>query len=303
MLERTRTGLKEMPSNAAWLLSRALKPAEAIGTAAESAAAGARDRGLKVGAAVVDAAPVGGDAVELRVRRAQNAAERAQEAEDRALEAAKESKARADHVREVEERGHARVKGVERETAREVRQRVAEAQKTADLYVKQQREAAEEDAEEQVHEVQGEVDDELEEAQQDAEESRQRAEELVEDATEARAEAKRLADEAVEAARAAAEEASREAQELAVEAEQLTTDAEARVEATEQLREDLVTAAKQTVRELNRNPRNGGLKSYNKPELLDLAASMGVEGRTNMTKGELVEVLTRAAARGEGNRR
>ena len=36
MLERTRTGLKEMPSNAAWLLTRALKPAEAIGSAAGS---------------------------------------------------------------------------------------------------------------------------------------------------------------------------------------------------------------------------------------------------------------------------
>ena len=30
--ERTRTGLREMPSNAAWLLSRALKPADAVGT-------------------------------------------------------------------------------------------------------------------------------------------------------------------------------------------------------------------------------------------------------------------------------
>ena len=30
--DRTRTGLREMPSNAAWLLSRALKPAEAVGT-------------------------------------------------------------------------------------------------------------------------------------------------------------------------------------------------------------------------------------------------------------------------------
>jgi colicin import membrane protein len=302
VFERTRTGLKEMPSNAAWLLSRALKPAEAIGTAAGSAAAGARDRGLKVGAAVVDAAPVGGDSVELRVRRAEDAAERAQEAEDRALEAARESKARADHVREVGERGRDRVKTVERETARDIRQRVTEAQRTADAYVKHEREAAEADAEEQVHDVEDEVDGELEEAQRDAEESRQRAEELVEDATEARAEAKRLADEAVEAARSAAEEASREAQELAVEAEQRATDAEARVEATEQLREDLVAAAKQTVRELNRNPRNGGLKSYNKPELLELAASIGVEGRTNMTKGELVKVIT-SAARGAGDER
>ena len=68
--ERTRTGLREMPSNAAWLLSRALNPAEAVGTAAESATAGARDQGRKVSAAVVDAAPVGGDSVEIRMKRA-----------------------------------------------------------------------------------------------------------------------------------------------------------------------------------------------------------------------------------------
>ena len=60
LLERTRTGLREMPSNAAWLVSRALRPADAIGSAAESAGAGARDRGRKVKAAVVDAAPIGG---------------------------------------------------------------------------------------------------------------------------------------------------------------------------------------------------------------------------------------------------
>ena len=56
--ERARTGLRDMPSNAAWLLSRALKPAEAVGDAAESATAGARDRGREVTAAVLDAAPV-----------------------------------------------------------------------------------------------------------------------------------------------------------------------------------------------------------------------------------------------------
>ena len=50
---------------------------------AESATAGARDRGAEVRAAVVDAAPLGGDSVEVRMRRAQEAAERAREAEDR----------------------------------------------------------------------------------------------------------------------------------------------------------------------------------------------------------------------------
>ena len=91
MFERTRTGLREMPSNAAWLLSRALKPARH----SETLRTGARDQGRKVRAAVVDAAPVG-DSIEIRMRRAQDAAERAREAEERAVEAAQESKERAD---------------------------------------------------------------------------------------------------------------------------------------------------------------------------------------------------------------
>ena len=146
MLERTRTGLREMPSNAAWLLSRVLKPAEAVGTAAESAAVGVRDRGRKVGAAVVDAAPVGGDSVEIRMKRAQDAAERAREAEERAVDAARESKDLADHARQVSERGRARLREVDREASQRVKQRVAEAQKAAEEFVKHERLAAEADA-------------------------------------------------------------------------------------------------------------------------------------------------------------
>src|SRR5690242_2854182 len=99
--EQTRTGLRDLPSNAAWLLSRVLKPAEAVGTATESAATAARDRGRKVRAAVVDAAPIGGDSVEIRMRRAQEAIERARDAEDRAVEAAQESKERSEQARAV----------------------------------------------------------------------------------------------------------------------------------------------------------------------------------------------------------
>src|SRR5687768_18401367 len=133
-----------MPSNAAWLVSRALNPVEALG----DAAAGARDQGRKVTAAVVDATPVG-DSVGIRARRAHDAAERAREAEERAVEAARESKALADRAREVSERGRARVQDVDRETSREVKQRVAEAQKAAEEFVKRERQAAEADAEEQ----------------------------------------------------------------------------------------------------------------------------------------------------------
>jgi Rho termination factor, N-terminal domain len=295
LLERTRTGLREMPSNAAWLLSRALKPADGLGTAAESVAAGARDRGRKARAAVVDAAPVGGDSVEIRMRRAQDAGERAREAEERAVEAARESKDLAEHARQVSESGRARLRDVERETSRDVKQRVAEAQKAADEFVKQERQAAEADAEQRRQEVQEEVDDDVEEAQGEAEASQQRAEELVEDAAEKLAEARRLADEAAEAARAAAEEANSRAQQLASEAEQQANDAEARVTAVEQIREHSVAWAKHTARELNRDSTKSGLKSYNKPELVELAAGIGIEGRTRMSKRELVDAIAKAS--------
>jgi hypothetical protein len=294
LLDRTRTGLREMPSNAAWLLSRVFRPAEAIGTAAESARAGARDQRRKVGAAIVDAAPVGRDSVEIRVRRAQDAAERAREAEDRAVEAARESKVLADHARRVSEHGRARMKEVERETSRYVERRLAEAQKDADEFVKRERQAAEADAADQRREVQEEVDLENDEAQRDAEDSQRGAQELVEDATEKLAEARRLADEAAEAARVAADEANRQAQQLANEAEQQASDAEARVKATERLGDDLVASAKQTARNL-RGTTNGGLKSYSKPELVELAVSIGINAPTSMTKPELISAITKAS--------
>jgi len=126
LAQRARTGLREMPTNAAWLLSRALKPAEAVGSAAESATATARDRGREVTAAVLDAAPVGGDSVDVRMKRAREAAERARDAEEQAVEAARESKERSDHARRLSERGRARMNEVDRETTRRVKQRVAE---------------------------------------------------------------------------------------------------------------------------------------------------------------------------------
>ena len=56
LAERTRAGLREMPSNAAWLVSRA------------------RDRRRQLSAAVVDASPVGGNSVETQMKRAREAA-------------------------------------------------------------------------------------------------------------------------------------------------------------------------------------------------------------------------------------
>ena len=280
-----------MPSNAAWLLSQVVKPADAIG----GAAAGARDKGRKVPPAVVDAVPPG-DSVEIRVRRARDAAERAREAEERAVEAARESKALAERAGAVSDRGRARLAEVDRETSRQIKHRVAEAQKAAEEFVRRERQAAEEDAAEQREEVEEEVEDEIAEAETEAEESQRRAEELVEDATQALAEARRLSDEAAEAARSAAEEASRQAQQLENEAKHQASDAEARVNATEELRERAAAIAKLAAHELEREGTNG-LDAYKKPELVELAATIGIEGRTDMRKDELIDAITKAARR------
>ena len=293
--EQTSTGLREMPSNAAWLVSRALKPVEEVGTKSESATSGIRDRGRRLRAALIDAAPVGGDSVELRMERARDASERAREAEEEAVAAEEEALERSDYAERVREGGRARVAEVDRETSRWVKERITEAQKAADEAVERERRAAEADAEEQQEQVQAEVDDEIDAAQGDAEGAREHADELVEDATEKLAEARRLAEEAVEAARAAAEEASRQAQQLADEAEQQSSYAEAQVAETEKLRKQARATAKDGAGKLKGGATNGDLESYKKPQLVELAAGIGIEGRTTMTKGELVDAIAKAS--------
>ena len=171
MFERTRTGLREMPSNAAWLLSQALKPAEAVG----DAAAGARDQGRKVTAAVVDAAPVG-DSVEIRARRAHDAAEapgrpRSEQSRPRGVQGACRPRARGERARSRSRQGNRPRDDPGGQAA------LAEAEKAAAEYVKRERQEAEADAEEQRLEVEEEVEDEIAEAEGDAEASQRRAEE------------------------------------------------------------------------------------------------------------------------------
>jgi hypothetical protein len=293
LLERTRIGLREMPSNTAWLVSRVLGSKDAVGTVAESAAARARDQGRRLTEAVADVTAAGGDSIQIRMKRAQDAADRARDAEDRAIEAAQEAKERSDHALRVSERGRARVKEVDRETTRRLEQRVKQLQKEAEEALKRELQAADAEAEEQRREVYAEVEDESERAQSEAEAAQQRAEELVEDAREKMAQAKLLADEAAEAARAAAEDARRHAQQLARDAEQQAKEAEARVGDAEELRARSEATTKET-QELGRGPTNGDLQSYKKSELLELASTIGIDGRTNMTKDELIDAIEKA---------
>ena len=63
------------------------------------------------------------------------------------------------------------------------------------------------------------------------------------------------------------------------------------------MRERADADAKTTTRKIKREQVNGDLKERTKPELLDLAAAVEVEGRTTMTKAELVKAIDKEAAR------
>lgn len=84
-------------------------------------------KGRRLSEAVASARSAG-DSIELRLKRAQDAADRAREAEERAVEAAQEAEERSDHALHVSERGRARVDEVDRETAREQERRIKKAE-------------------------------------------------------------------------------------------------------------------------------------------------------------------------------
>jgi colicin import membrane protein len=283
--ESAGTGLRELPSNAAWLLSQVL-PSE-TGRVADT-----RDTARRLRASVEDATPIG-DSVETRMKRARAAAERAQRAEEEALAAAEESKRTSDHARVVAERNRTQVAELKRELKRRVEQTVAEARRAAEQQIEQERAAARADADDEFEQRQGEAEAETQTARQDAEMAQQRAQELVAEARQRLAEARELADEATRAARAAAEEAHRQAQALADDAEQQARAADQKVAAAEQVR--MAATGESRAQRLGSRPVNGDLESRSKAELLELAAAMDVEGRTNLTKAELISAIKQAS--------
>jgi colicin import membrane protein len=295
VVERALGGIRDMPSNARWLVSRFGDSTHAVGAAAESAATVARDQSRRLSEAVADAMPVGDDSIQLRMKRAQDAADRAREVEERAVAAAQEAKQRSDHALQVTERGRVRVKEVDRDVTRELERRIRQAERDAEALLRREQLAAREEAEQRRHAVRAEVEEESERAQREAEEAQQHAEALVEEAREQMADAKRLADEAAEAAGAAADQAHRHAEQLARDAEREAREVAAQVDLVERLRERTAETARGTVSDGESIPPNGELQSYKKSELVELASAIGIEGRTSMTKDELVGAIRRAS--------
>ena len=297
--DQARNGLKDLPANASWLLSRALEPAEAAGDAAESAAADTRDRARKVKASVKDAVP-GGDSVEERMKRAREAAERAQDAEAEAVEAAREAKERSERAKEVGEQGRqARGGGQagERGQRRGPRGRGPAGGRPRRWPPSAPRRSA--DAEAEVRRGgAGRPARQAEAAQQEAEEAQaQRQGSRWRRPTSGWPRPGGWPTRPARPRARPPRQAQRQAEQLAADADEQRRQADAKVEAAEAVRQRADTDAKTTTRKIKREQVNGDLKERTKPELLDLAAAVEVEGRTTMTKAELVKAIDKESAR------
>jgi len=161
LLKRAAQGVREMPSNAAWLVDRVAGSTDSVGEATGSVTSRARDQARRLGEAVATATPGGGDSITVRLKRAQDAADRARDAEERAAEAAQDAKDRANHALHVSERARARVDEVDREAARDELRRIRKAEKQAEELVRRERAAAKDDAERRRREARAEVASEL----------------------------------------------------------------------------------------------------------------------------------------------
>ena len=154
--------------------------------------------------------------------------------------------------------------------------------------------AAEADASGHVDEVAAQNEAEREEAARRAEEAHERAEAEMAAAQEQLAHARALADEAAEAARAAADEAHRRARAMTEQAEAQSRAADERATEADKARGSVVDQTAEFVREADAAPAAEDIADKTKAELLDLAASLEIDGRSAMTKDELVQAVRKA---------
>ena len=109
------SGLRDVPRNGAWLLSKALGPPVA---ATEATAHDTADGLRRMTIAVADKLPGAPDSVGIKLKRAETAVARAKEAERRALAEAQNASELADAAKSVSEDGKRRVREATSEGSR-----------------------------------------------------------------------------------------------------------------------------------------------------------------------------------------
>ena len=288
-------GIRDLPRNGAWLLSKALK------SASSSVAHDATDSLRRATIAVAERVPGGPDPVGIKLRRAESAVAQAKQAERQALAEARVADERAEAARGVAEAGKQRVREATQEGRDEVARRTRGAREHFDRLVEQVREEARQDVEERVGRLTAETNAESERAKDDAVRVAEHAQTLIDDAHEQMDEARALVADATAAAEEAAEQARAQAQAISDQAEQRAGSAHQIVEDARKTEKALKTEVASAVRAEQGQRTTERLGNHTRAELLELAQPLGIQGASRMTKDQLVRAV-RSASRSQKRR-
>jgi colicin import membrane protein len=285
------TGIKDLPRNGAWVLSKAVGSPTSGGSVSGSATDAAR----RISAAVADVLPGSHDSVEVRLKRAEAAVASAKQAEQEALAQARDADNLAEAAKYVAEQSRQRLREATREGKQEIERRTQEARRNLEQQVEQEREQASQDVAGRLEKVTSEVQAHIDESRQAAEEAAQRAKERIAEAHKQMAAARTLAAEATRAAQEAAEQAHQQARAVAEQADQNAGTADrllADARGTENVLADETARAVQAERQYEVPER---LNEHTKAELLDIAHPLEIQGAGRMTKDQLVRSIQRAS--------
>lgn len=285
-------GIKELPRNGAWVVSRIVG---SPGAGVASASGAATDAARRVSAAMADALPGGHDSVEIRLNRAEAAVMKAKKAEQEALAEAQSADRRAEAAKTVAEQGRERMREATREGKQEIERRTKEARQQLDRQLEQERERASQDVADRLEKLTAEVQAHIDESRQDAEDAARRAQERIDQAHEQMAAARVLAADATKAAQDAAEQAHQQVKAVAEEAEQHAGTADRvlnNARGTEEWLASETARAVQAEREYDVPER---LDEHTKAELIDIAHALQIPGAARMQKTPLVRAIQKAS--------
>ena len=291
------TGIKDLPRNTSWLLSKALHPVSEVSVdppSVHETAARVSEGAKSVGTKTKDLFSISDGSVEGRIDDAHAAAEKARAAEERALQAAENAKAKADQLAAISAEVDSSLSQLKKEQADRVEAETADARKRADAQVEDARRAAQQDANKVIEERTAEADKQIQHARQEADEAQANAKEELAAATDLLNRARVLSDEAEAAARAVVDEAHRQVMRIT-----RTEETEAKEALTESARTAAAATATKPRKTSSRVPKQ---RSSSKPfdkrtkaELVELAAERGVKGRSSMSKQQLVKALSKTS--------
>lgn len=296
LVAKAKTGVRDLPSNAAWLVTKAV--AEPAGSAVN----GVEEAAASIRRTAADVLPgTGSNGVDRRLGEARAAVEQAQLAEREAVSSAERARQLVDALEDVDRRHRERRAAAEREREDAIEKRVRDARQRADAMVAEERTAAEAEEDRRLASLDEELTEERREAENRAASAQEEARNEVLAAEQQMAAAQQLAEEAAALATEAAREAHRAAEELATHARTRADEAEHQLETARELGASAAATTASLERDEAVEAVAAPLRERTVKQLLPIAASLGIENRSRMRHDELVRAI--ASARGAETRR